>query len=177
MNRAAIVAANYVVLPLAPDLFSIQALRNVGSTLKEWRTGWRKRLDEAPDAADLPLPEGEMEPAGYIVMQHAVYANRPVKAYEKWANRIPDVYREAVADHGAEPGCLATLKHYRSLMAMAHEARKPMFHLRAADGALGGHLYAVSDCRRDFKNLAMRIERRCDLQRSRSHPGGQRGAG
>ena len=164
MNRAAIIAANYVVLPLAPDLFSIQALRNVGSTLKEWRKGWRKRLDEAPDTADLSLPEGEMEPAGYIVMQHAVYANRPVKAYQKWANRIPDAYREEVTDHGGEPGCLATLKHYRSLMAMAHEARKPMFHLRAADGALGGHLYAVGDCRRDFKNLAVAIARRCGLQ-------------
>ena len=165
MNRAAIIAANYVVLPLAPDLFSIQALRNVGSTLREWRKGWRKRMAEAPDAADLSLPEGQMEPAGYIVMQHAVYANRPVKAYEKWANRIPDVYREEV-DADGDAACLATLKHYRSLMAMAQEARKPMFHLRAADGALGGHLSAVSDCRRDFNNLAKAIERRCGLQRS-----------
>ena len=163
LNRAAIIAANYVVLPLAPDLFSIQALRNVGSMLGEWRAGWRDRLEKAPIADELSLPGGEMEPVGYIVMQHAVYANRPVKAYEKWAERIPMVYRDAVMDHDGDAGCLATLKHYRSLMAMAHEARKPMFHLRAADGALGGHLYAVQDCYRDFENLARTIACRCGV--------------
>ena len=60
--------------------------------------------------------------------------------------------------------CLATLKHYRSLMAMAREARKPMFHLRAADGALGGHIYAVKDCYRDFERLARSIASRCAVK-------------
>ena len=44
---------------------------------------------------------------------------------------------------------------------MAHEARKPMFHLRAADGALGGHIYAVRDCYADFERLARRIADKC----------------
>ncbi len=167
MNRAAIIAADHVVLPLAPDLFSIQALRNVGSMLHEWREGWRARLKKAPDTDELPLPRGEMKPLGYILMQHAVYANRPVKAYQKWADRIPDAYREEVMDHDGDTGCLATLKHYRSLMAMAHEARKPMFHLRAADGALGGHLYAVQDCYRDFEDLARTIADRCGVTAAR----------
>ena len=174
INRAALIAANYVVLPLAPDLFSIQALRNVGPTLDEWRGDWHDRLERAPSNADLDLPSGEMEPAGYIVMQHAVYANRPVKAYKKWADRIPGVYRETVGGGDAcrsaggnnqEADCLAELKHYRSLMAMALEARKPMFHLRAADGALGGHIYAVRDCERDFETLAASIATRCGVDR------------
>ena len=60
--------------------------------------------------------------------------------------------------------CLATLKHYRSLMAMAHEARKPMFHLKAADGALGGHIYAVQDCYKDFETLAKAIAAKCEVR-------------
>ena len=59
--------------------------------------------------------------------------------------------------------CIATLKQYRSLMPMAREARKPMFHLKAADGALGGHIYAVQDCYRDFKALAKSIAARCEI--------------
>ena len=172
INRAVLIAANHVVLPLAPDLFSIQALRNVGPVLEEWRRDWRDRLERAPAANNLDLPQGDMEPVGYIVMQHAVYANRPVKAYQEWANRIPGVYGEAVSSRSTgsvppsddDPECLARLKHYRSLMAMAHEARKPMFHLRAADGALGGHIYAVKDCYRDFENLARSIADRCGLK-------------
>ena len=172
INRAAIIAANFVVFPLAPDLFSLQALRNVGPTLGEWRGDWRDRLERRPAAQDLELPSADIVPAGYIVMQHAVRAGRPVQAYQKWIERIPDVYRKEVlgevgdgatsTDDDAE--CLSTLKHYRSLMAMAHEARKPMFHLRAADGALGGHIYAVQDCYADFERLAKAIASKCDVR-------------
>ncbi len=174
INRAAIIAANFVVFPLAPDLFSLQALRNVGPTLGEWRKDWRDRLERRPAVRDLELPSADIVPAGYVVMQHAVRAGRPVQAYQKWIKRIPDVYRRQVVpdlhgDSGSsttedDTECLATLKHYRSLMAMAHEARKPMFHLRAADGALGGHIYAVQDCYRDFEKLARAIAAKCDVR-------------
>ena len=171
INRAAIVAANFVVFPLAPDLFSLQALRNVGPTLREWRNDWQDRLERRPQVRDLQLPTADILPAGYVVMQHAVRAGRPVQAYQKWIKRIPNVYRkEALEQTGStvsstedDSECLATLRHYRSLMAMAHEARKPMFHLKAADGALGGHIYAVQDCYRDFERLARRVADRCGV--------------
>ncbi|MGH9319809.1 MAG: ParA family protein, partial [Vicinamibacteria bacterium] len=63
-----------------------------------------------------------------------------------------------------DPHCLAALKHYRSLMPLAQEARKPMFHLKAADGALGGHAAAVQDCYREFRALARSIAERCGIQ-------------
>ena len=171
INRAAMIAANFVVFPLAPDLFSLQALRNVGPTLREWRAEWRDRLDRRPQAQDLELPSARSEPAGYIVMQHAVREGHPVQAYQKWIERIPDVYRREALDDGelvsssteGDSECLATLRHYRSLMAMAREARKPMFHLRPADGALGGHIHAVRDCYDDFERLAKRIAARCGM--------------
>ena len=50
-------------------------------------------------------------------------------------------------------------------MAMAHEARKPMFHLKAADGALGGHSHAVQDCCKDFETLAKAIAAKCEIRR------------
>lgn len=176
INRAAIIAASFVVFPLAPDLFSLQGLRNLGPTLREWRKDWQDRVDRWPDRTSLSLPSADMTPAGYVVMQHAVRAGRPVKAYQKWMGRIPEVYRvEALDDAGSEDAdssatptdddvnCLATLKHYRSLMPMAQEARKPMFHLKAADGALGGHIHAVQDCYQDFEALASAIAAKCGV--------------
>ncbi|MFM7642139.1 MAG: hypothetical protein ACKO45_11400, partial [Cyanobium sp.] len=64
---------------------------------------------------------------------------------------------------GDDPHCLAQLRHFRSLMPLAQEARKPMFHLTPADGALGGHLRATLDCRKEFRGLAMELARRCEL--------------
>jgi hypothetical protein len=104
-------------------------------------------------------------------MQHAVRLDRPVKAYARWMARIPSVYRESVLDELSKPSvsvendphCLSTLKHYRSLMPLAQEARKPMFFLKAADGAIGGHASAAQDCYRDFRALAQRIADRCGV--------------
>ena len=100
INRAAIIAANFVVFPLAPDLFSLQALRNVGPTLGEWRGDWRDRLERRPAAQDLELPSADIVPAGYIVMQHAVRAGRPVQAYQKWIEWIPAVYHKGGSRRG-----------------------------------------------------------------------------
>jgi cellulose biosynthesis protein BcsQ len=171
INRSSIIAADFVVLPLAPDLFSLQGLKNLGPTLRDWRRGWKKRLDEFPGPKTIKLPEGRMEPTGYIVMQHAVRENRPVKAYQRWMNRIPAIYRESVLEEPSskpltpeqDPYNLAHLKHYRSLMPLAQEAHKPMFFLKPSDGAIGAHVEAVRDCYRDFFQLAARIAVKADL--------------
>lgn len=170
LNRAALVAADHVVVPLAPDLYSLQGLRNLGPTLRRWRNEWGERRARNP-VAGLAIPRGEMTPRGYIVMQHAVRLDRPVRAYEKWMEKIPGVYSEAVLGVTAlpetridsDPHCLAALKHYRSLMPMAQDKRKPMFHLKPGDGAIGGHSAAVQDCYRDFRTLARRIAEQCEV--------------
>ncbi|TLU57842.1 MAG: ParA family protein, partial [Chlorobium sp.] len=163
INRSALIASDQICLPLAPDLFSLQGLKNLGPTLREWRTVWAELLPKAPP--DLPMPRGAMLPAGYIVMQNGILDTRPVKAYKRWMDRIPLVYREAVLDEpitslplvAQDPYCLSLLKHYRSLMPMAMEARKPIFFLKSADGAIGAHSEAVRNCYTDFQNLAGKI--------------------
>jgi hypothetical protein len=42
-------------------------------------------------------------------------------------------------------------------MAMAMEARKPIFFLKSADGAIGAHDDAVRSCYMDFQKLAGKI--------------------
>lgn len=56
-----------------------------------------------------------------------------------------------------DPYCLATIKHYRSLIPMAQEHRKPIFNLTSADGAIGSHANAVQDAEKDFRQLAGKI--------------------
>jgi chromosome partitioning protein len=163
INRSALIASDQVCLPLAPDLFSLQGLKNLGPTLREWRAVWAELLTKAP--TELSMPKGAMQPVGYIVMQHGILASRPVEAYKRWMDRIPGVYRDAVVDESMsssipvreDPYCLSLLKHYRSLMPMAMEVRKPIFFLKSADGAIGAHIEAVRKCYDDFQKLAVKI--------------------
>jgi chromosome partitioning protein len=163
INRAALVAADHVVVPLAPDLFSLQGLRNLGPTLREWRKGWQERLPKNPEPT-LDLPAGGMQPLGYVLQQHGIRLGVAVGAYQRWMGRIPGVYLyDVLAEDGDappiehDPHCLAQLKHYRSLMPMAQDARKPVFALKPADGAFGGHQAAVRASYADFAALAQRI--------------------
>jgi chromosome partitioning protein len=160
INRSALIASDYVAIPLGADLFSLQGLKNLGPTLRSWRELWQRRLDNWKNP-DFALPRGCMEPLGYIVQQHSVRLTRPVKAYDKWINRMPAVYHDAVLQDSTnastpseDPDCLATLKHYRSLIPMGQEARKPIYHLTPADGAIGSHAQAVQEAYKDFKLLA-----------------------
>lgn len=164
INRAALMASDYVVIPLSPDLFSLEGLKNIGPIFSRWREEWRERLAKNP-VPELRLPTAQMQPLGYIVMQHSVRLDRPVIAYSRWNDRIENVYREAILGERGNstlllteyPSCLALLKQYKSLMFMAQEARKPMFHLKPADGAIGAHIQAVQSAYRDFQQLAQKI--------------------
>lgn len=170
INRAALISCDCIVVPLSPDLFSLQGLRNLGPRLRTWREDWKKRI-AVNTARDLRLPTGAMQPVGYLIQQHSVRLDRPVHAYDRWIAQIPSTYRRVVLDEShpeslsfeTDPECLALLKHYRSLMPMAQQARKPMFHLRPADGALGSHFQAAQAAQKDFSRLAAKIAERVDL--------------
>lgn len=103
------------------------------------------------------------------MMRHSIRLDRPVKAYARWIQQVPGIYRTSVLREQPapapavedDPNCLAQMKDYRSLMPMAQESNKPMFHLKPADGAIGGHQGAVTSCYDDFRALARRIGEKC----------------
>jgi chromosome partitioning protein len=171
INRSALIATDYVTVPLGADLFSLQGLKNLGPALEKWRREWSDRTARRKDQT-LELPAGSMKTIGYVVQQHSLMLKRPVKAYQRWVNRIPSVYSEYVLQKpnqkknitpSEDTECLATIKHYRSLIPLAQDARKPIFNLTSADGAIGGHAAAVSEASNDFRELAKRILQYSDL--------------
>lgn len=168
INRAALVASSHVVMPVAPDLFSLQGLKNLGPTLHKWRSTWAAALSQVPRTLG-EMPQGNMKPLGYVLMQHAERLGRPTKAYAKWQGRLPDAYRDSVLRFRSEQSdsddnLIYRIKHYRSLMPMAMEACKPMFHLSNADGAIGAHQTNVQQCRDDFSTLVKAIAERAGIE-------------
>ena len=172
INRSALIATDYIVVPLGTNLFSLQSLCNLGPTLNQWRQDWQRRRDHWTQPS-FPLPDGAMQPVGYVVQQHGVILSRPIRADDKWVNRMPEAYARNLCGDSKGPypatpaqdeqNNLATVKHYRSLVPMAQEARKPIFHLTTADGAIGSHAAAAKDARQDFRDLAKKIARRINL--------------
>ncbi len=165
INRAALMASDYVVMPLAPDLSSLPGLANAGLMLGKWKEEWKDRIAREPKGLGITLPKDNMKPLGYIVMRRVIRLYRSVRAVSRWIEKIPMQYRQAVLQESsstlpaidADEHLLADLKDYRVLMPMAQEANKPMFMLKPADGALGTMQNAARSCYDDFRALAEKI--------------------
>ncbi len=163
LNRTALVGSDYVLTPLAADPYSLPSLRTMGPTLTAWRDQWRQRLEPGP--ASPPIwPIGQMHPLGYLIERGRNRFSNAVAVEDAWFRQVPDAYREGVLHQPAtgltvadDPHCLATLKPYRSLAALARDARKPLFQLTPADGAMGSHAVAARDAAADFRILAEKI--------------------
>ena len=169
INRAVTISSDYIIMPVASDLFSLQGIKNLGKTLSTWKKQWDQRKALRPAQLTVRIPDHHAIPAGYIVMQYTAKESRPVKSYLKWANRIPHVFNAYVLAKNDEEihaietdtNCIALLKHYRSLAFMSMEAHKPIFLLKSADGAIGAHVYAVQKSYEEFKKLTQSLLERC----------------
>lgn len=169
INRAVTISSDYIIMPVASDLFSLQGIKNLGMTLRQWKDEWNQRKALKPTNLPTSIPENNAHPAGYIVMQYSAKESRPVKSYLKWANRIPGIFEEFVLEnlnssaHNVDEDryCIALLKHYRSLAPMSMEAHRPIFLLKPADGAIGAHVYAVRQSYEEFEALTRKILIKC----------------
>ena len=168
INRSALIATDFVVVPLGADLFSLQGLRSLGPALRRWRGDWTIRRDHWV-SPEFELPGGYMRPIGYFVQQPAIRLSRPVRADDRWFRRMPGEYVRSVVNGTSvldnltpenDPNLVGIIKHFRSLIALAQEARKPIFSLTPADGAIGAHAVAANAAYADFKELAEELLRR-----------------
>lgn len=172
INRAALVACDYLAIPFSSDPSALRGLGMLGYASRRWRSEW-KELPPVGDSADSIIPAGNMEPLGYIILQQpqlAAMMERLPDLYHQFMEGLSSMYHlmvlgELEKSHipSPDPYCLATLRQYPSLIALAQSARKPMFLLKPADGALGSLAEAVVDCYRDFKQLAIRIANACGI--------------
>lgn len=172
INRAALIASDFVVSAVTPDLLSIHGLRNSGPVFRKWRNRWSEVAKQNPDMPAAGL-HGPFPSIGYVVIQHESHEFRAQTRDELWVNRFPQEYRASILGEesplvnppaAGDPFCLGILNHYRSLMPMAREARKPLFALRPADGAIGAHVEAVRSAYDDFLTLSRRIAKACGAE-------------
>lgn len=159
INRAALLACQYVVTLVTADLLSTHELFSLLPRIREWRKEWRqlRRRNQLGRQG----PKSFAEPVGFVFREHPLRVDRSTTV---WAQRSQLAYAAAFeleppTDLADDPNRLGTLKWYGSVLPMAEEARKPIFHLKPADGALGAHAAVVREARKNFEEIAARIAR------------------
>lgn len=168
INRSALIASDFVVMPISADMFSLRGLMNLGPTLSQWRMSWKNRLAKFSSMGEyaMPLPIGNMVPIGYLMQQFGIWGGHPTKAFQSWINKVPAVYQAYVVNNNPMailPADLGFFKDYHSLIPKGQSLHKPIFELSGADGLIGTHLAMVSDARGAVENLARTIASRVGI--------------
>jgi chromosome partitioning protein len=163
--RSALLAADWLITPLIfDDFFSLQGLNHLSSTVKRWQKEWRLIAAKNSDLKII-LPGEKIDALGYIIQQNSLQLDRSGSDGKLWLARVSQIYnnhnpistnRLSIGTTD-DPNCLAILKNYQGLMPMALTARKAMFQLKPADGAIGAYSDAVREVYDNFRLLAQKI--------------------
>src|ERR1043166_5671924 len=156
LNRAVLGGSDFVIVPVAPDLFSIRGTENLGNKLAKWRKEW----DQCNDAwsGDFPIPQGRPSFLGYVMQQHNVRDNASgmTRGWQIFGNRLESAIKAHIVDRLAPLGQvsngatsdafnLGKISNLHSLIPYSLEARKPVFQCTSSDGLKGAHIQRARD--------------------------------
>lgn len=176
LNRAVLLGSDYLLLPMASDLFSIRALPSVGQSLDTWITQWKTAKSVAPGGLSFDTPEGLPKVLGYVSQQFNIYRGEATQAFGIWIEKMAGAIKSGLLDplsaHPdgaggtlAEPASLGDakvgeLKNFHSLVPHAQTLRRAIFELEADNVIRGNQLTRARDSEIQFRELCDEIIRR-----------------
>jgi chromosome partitioning protein len=169
LNRAVLGGSDYVIVPVAPDLFSIRGTENLGSKLAKWRKEW-DQCNDAWSGNDLQIPKGRPHFLGYIVQQHNLRDNTSgmTQGWRIFGDRLESAIQNNIVERlqplgqvykgGSANFNLGKIPNLHSLIPYSLEARKPVFRCTSVDGLRGAHIQKALDSKALFQPIAKTIE-------------------
>lgn len=155
INQNLVSTSDYVILPTAPDFFSVMAIDSISKVLPRWKR-WAEQASALPvlSSAAYPFPIPKIRVLGTVVQKYRPRGGQPAAAFQKWIDEIDNAVKNrlvpALRDGGlllsdsqyAAAGVslndlrLATIAEFNSLIAKSQEKCTPVFAL--TEQQLGG---------------------------------------
>ena len=168
LNRAVLGGSDYVIVPVAPDLFSIRGAENLGNKLAKWRKEWDQT--NAAWSGPLQIPKGMPSFLGYVTQQHNIRNNAAgmTQGWQIFGNRLESAIQKNIVERLTPLGQVQTangneynlgnIPNLHSLIPYSLEARKPVFQCTGSDGLKGAHIASARDSKALFNPIADAIQ-------------------
>jgi len=154
LNRTILLSCDFILSPFGCDIFSLLGIKNISQWIKNWDKLYIRAIeylrDQSPDAVDkfeiIASTENKFRLVGYSVQQYImrsfVDGQRPVKAYDKIMQQIPETIRSSldflIPEYHKEKDLeLGHIPYLYSLIPMAQSAKAPIHTLEYGDGVRG----------------------------------------
>lgn len=163
INRSVLLSADYFIVPMSIDIFSLWAVKNIGEALRVWR----KELDHGIRMSEDPSEIGEWNNGtrnlyflGYVTQQHKEKSEngikRPVAAYDTIREKLPKAVKEHLETlfpkNGFDPH-LGDIKHLASLAPKSQTLHTPMITVTLK----GSYTTTRKQARQIYDNLSWKF--------------------
>ena len=169
INRAILLASDYFITPMSPDIFSLLALENIGTSIAQWTeqfdTGIEKLKRVDPHAIDGLKENFLIKFIGYVTQQYTSKTvegqKMPVKAYETIIDHIPSSIQKNIITpiNGVDIALdysLGAIPTFNSVIPMSQSAHKPIFTLSSKDGVVGSHFSKVASFKQIMEEISQK---------------------
>ncbi|WTT45871.1 ParA family protein [Streptomyces zaomyceticus] len=182
INQNLVGISDYIIVPVAPDFFSVLALDSLSRVLPRWRK-WASQAASMEILAEAayPFPDRNTKVLGTIVQRFRPRAGKPAAAFQRWIDEIGNSFKsnlrpalqksgqllsaEAYSAAGVgEDMALAYIADFNSLIGVSQEHSTPVFALTEEQipnvgVVLETNIESTERFHAEFSELAQRIER------------------
>lgn len=155
LNQNIVTVSDLLIVPAAPDFFSIMALQSLAGIVPRWiRWATLASQNEVLSRAAYPFPPPRLKLAGTVIQRYRLYRSptddepygTPTKPFQVWIEKVRDANRELLVPALAQAGLtfgddtyassdiddsrvLAQIQEFNSLLPKSQEHRVPVFEL------------------------------------------------
>lgn len=132
LNRVIFLGSEYFLVPVTPDSYSVQGVRNLGVVFEKWKKHWANTARASAVAGGTPVDHvlrGDPLFIGYVINSFNVYDKRIVKRQSDWLEKIPNEVKSYLSERHGRNGLveqswkspLGQLQDYGQLTAISME--------------------------------------------------------
>lgn len=105
LNQMILLGADYFVVPMMPDAFSVQGIENLGAIYERWKIQWRNSAKALSGNTETKFVlQGDPLFIGYIINSYNVYGKRPIADHRVWMKKIPEKVRTYLSEKHCRNG-------------------------------------------------------------------------
>lgn len=152
INQNFVSISDKIIIPCAPDYFSLMALNSLTKVFIDWKKdaiaiSGTKEIQNAT----YPFPEPKFKVLGTVISRFGIYKGKPASAYARWIDRVENVCKNELhpalkkeglvaksVEDNSDKFILAKVRDFNSLRPKSQELQKPAYALTDEEIGLNG---------------------------------------
>jgi len=168
LNQIILLGADYFVVPMTPDAFSLQGIENLGTIYEKWKNNWKITAKALAGNTETKFVlSGDPLFIGYIINSYNVYGKQPIVDHRIWMEKIPSSVKKYLSEKHCRNGLvesswknpLQIIQDYGRIPAKCQEVGTAIFDLdpNLIDAQQIGTKENIEKSKQEFKNLSEKI--------------------